>query len=350
MKRWPLLLLSLLIAIFLAFWLRPKSETPNLPAETPLSAVQTATPTARKQVFKQLHQGPRTAVLPAGETSPACRTFWRDLMEMDLADSRYRLPRPKDCPPPPLAAAAQAAFEKDCFPKPERQLTEAERPKCQYAVFLLRANLTDSFTEKEPIDRITDGKVLIDKLFARFMRDRPAASAVADRLLELYPDYYPAAQAGVLAKFLAMLEASGGQKLSPEEESARTAAITSGIEQLKRMNPQDPQNQELEVLLASLHATDHGEQVAERAMALRQAFPDSPQAPYYLAWAAYRSGNPTKGWEWLQEAKRLAPQDPRILETEARIRQNPTFYRSQDPKVKQVFQANFSFHLHDPTQ
>lgn len=292
-------------------------------------------PPARQTEIKRLYQEPRKVEIPQNnEISAACRAFWNTLMALDLK-SLDKLPSPQSCEPPPDLANHQANYLQFC-------LTKKDTKQCQSALFFYRAYLTEFLTKDSRVDQISDAKVLVDKLFARFLVNPIAAAEVADRMLELYPDYYPAAQAAVLSRLLDLLKGEA----KPNPDSPEFNRVLDGIERLGQMNPSDPQNGELELLMKTMDPNNTSQAVRDRLDYLERTSPS--MAAYYLAWAEYRDQNADKGWEALSRAHQLAPNDDRINETIKRIKANPTFYKSANQKDREVFTAKFTFNIQTP--
>lgn len=341
----------LTIAVLAALYLsqRAKDSPTAQPADlgVPEPIATQSPPHALNQ--KRVYQAPREVLIPENPSlSGACRNFWQEIMTLDLSDARIfnepsRLPSTKGCMAITEFQALQKSYEADCLASAGQTMTEANQQKCQFALFYFRANLHDFFTKDLRVDQISDPTVLIDKLFARFLKNPLNAVEVADRLVELQPDYYPAAQAQVLAKLVNHLNA--GKKIVAD--SPEIAEISAGLEKLSRMKPNDPQNAEIDILLASL-VDENTKQVKRKAAEMMEHDPHSATAAYYLAWSEYKSGDPVKGAEWLKRSAELAPNDPRIKATIERVKVNPQFYKSQDPKVRSVFEAKFRFDLLPP--
>lgn len=293
-------------------------------------------PAARQAEFKKMYREPRKVEIPDElEISPACRTLWAAIMVSDLREIE-KLPQLQDCKPPPNLATHQDNYRQHCLDKKD---TKA----CHNAAFFYRAYLTEFLTIDLRVDQISDPKILLDKLFAKFLTNPLSAAEVADRLLELQPDYYPAAQAAVLSRIFDLFK----KDAKPSPESPELHRVANGIERLSQMNPSDPQNVELVMLVDSI-GENSAERVRERAEAFEKESPNSAMAAYYLAWAEYKLQNAEGGARWLAQAQRIAPNDQRINDTVAKVRANPNFYKSKENKERSAFTATFSFTIQSP--
>lgn len=293
-------------------------------------------PPSRQAEFKQMYREPRKVEIPATpEISSACRNLWSELMKADvgLMDT---LPPLQNCEPPAELANYQANFREQCLEKKDQKA-------CYTAAFFYRAHITEFLTKDERPDQISDPKVLIDKLFARFLVNPVSAAEIADRLVELQPDYYPASQAAVLSRLFDLFKGDG----KPNPDSPEFRRVTDGIEKLSQMNPSDPQNVELQMLLGSI-GDNSAERVKDMAESFERQSPHSATSAYYLAWAEYKLGDAEAGARWLARAAQLAPNDPRIKETQEKIKANPYFYKSPNEKDRSVFTATFSFNIQPP--
>lgn len=344
MKLAALIILALFIT--LAVYLANQNDPPVADEKknaTAQKAMPSPTPPQQREQMKRLSQGPRQMQIPAGTPiSAECRQFWKDLLALDLGDPHRSNPATRQCTPPDELNKLQENYQQNCLTKPIT--TDPQRQQCFLSLFYLRAYVNDYLTRDTPLDQIADAKVLVDKLFARFLKAPNSAVEIADRLLQVEPNFYPAAQASALAALLDYYQVP---------ESARSAdnpkfqALRAKLEDLQRRNPDDPQNFEFDIMVSTLDNENLSE-VRNKAESMRHAFPQSAKPAYYLAWTEYKSGNAAKGWEWLQMARKLAPEDATIRETEARIRKNPDFYKSADRKQSSVFQSILSFNLQLP--
>ncbi len=324
------------------------------PQVTPPAKVESAVPAARAQQ-KTLFQSPRdplptTAIDPA--ISQPCRDLWADIRKINLGDSklfsgdRFEVPDTSACTelPETLAMLQKAVLERcspPAAPVTDEKLKAGYAANCQLALFYYRAQITDYMTREQNPDDISDMKVLTDKLFANFMRSPKDAAVIAKRMLDIDPDYYPAAQTLLFAHLIETADTARG---NPNDPGWRT--VEADIERSRKINPHDPQRAEVGLfVLAARNETP--EVVGARAQQYAEAYPKSPLGPYYLAWSAYRGVNPKEGWRILEQASKTFPGDQRIRETQDEIRKNPNFYLSKD-KTNSPFKANLTTQL-DPS-
>jgi hypothetical protein len=318
----------------------PASET--APPEALARAVPGAPPPELPSPRLQaLRQGPREPLAPkAGEkVSPECVSFWTSLRSLNLDESFRFPPKAMSLPPagpcgsPPQAlAAAQERYARDCAgvqqmyrPEMDQAQWMAAVSPCYMAVSLYRANLTEWLTKDQKLSDITDPKVLSDKLAARLFENPAGAADVAERLLELEPELYPAAKVAAVSRFLEAQTEGGGDTRNPVWNKLEDA-----IARMKKMNPSDPTATEMEIVAEIMRSQDPAG-MRNRIEALREKNP--ALADYFTAWMEYK-GNNTEGAVRLLEAMiAKGNQDPRVRQTLARIQKGE----------KDAFQMQISF-------
>ncbi len=346
----PLVALGLVVILIIGLvWVKPWRHSESLTPEVATAPAQNtaALPAARakKKLFFESPREPIATDKIAPSISPRCRELWTDIRKLNLGDSsifqedRYQVPDASQCQG--LAepfASLQKSFAEKCQP-PKKVTDEKEKAlnasNCQLAAFYYRAQITEYLTRDEDLSDISDMKVLTDKLFAKFMNDPKTAADVASRMLEIDPTYYPAAQTLLFSHMIAASDSARGNMNDPVWQTVR-----ADLDRAKQMNPNDPQSAELDLFLLASQSDDPAK-VRERAQAYADANPNSPLGLYYLAWAAYRSGNPDLGWQYLQSDLNKFPGEPRITATMQGVKQNPTFYQSPD-RSHSPFRGSFS--------
>jgi len=337
-----------LAVITALWWFRSNNQqAPTIP-ENSLAKAQTALPTGRmnQKTFFESPREPLPTGSIKGSISQRCRDLWTDIRKMNLGDQelfageRPQTPDASQCQnlPEPLASLQKDYAEKCAFPS---QPTTDEKQKgtktsnCQLASFYYRAQITEYMTRDQNPKDISDLRVLTDKLFARFLTDPKTAVSVAERMLELDPTYYPAAQTILLADVLTATDNARGNPADPSWQIVQAA-----LDRTKRMNPNDPQREEMELFMRAARY-DSPEQIREAAN------PNTATGLYYLAWSAYRSNNPSQGWQYLEQARKNFPEDQRVGQTMQGVRQNPNFYLSKD-RTNSPFKFTVSANL-DPS-
>lgn len=342
MKRWHWLTLVAFVLLGLAMWswqsdLFNTEVTTIAPDHAILpDKVAGPVPAARQAEIKKMYREPRKMEIPEKpEISSACRSLWSSLMALDLIEID-KLPLLGGCEPPTDLANYQKNYREACL---EKKDTKA----CYSAAFFYRAYVTEFLTRDQRIDQISDTKILLDKLFAKFLTNPISAAEVADRMVELLPDYYPAAQAAVFSRLLDLLKGD----LKPNPDSAEFKRVADGLEKLRQMNPDDPQNVELDLFMASLKQ-DSAQQVKDLTAAFEKGSANPAVTAYYIAREQYKLGNAEAGAQWFAKARELAPNDQRMKETADKIKANPNFYKSKNEKERAVFTATFTFNLQSP--
>jgi len=299
-----------------------------LPQTAPVTEVETAKPESsspkneisppqkRADQTKAL-QGPREVPIvdeKAPQSSPECKDLWRDLLKTDLSDKARlsgggeAMPDPSRCKNgDPRFKAYQAQYKKYCAPdKSAPALSAEDRARgCLVASLYYRSAIVDLMTEDQPLANISDVRVLTDKLFAQFESNMPNSVKIAERLLEVDPQNYAAAEMSVMAQ---LYQAELG-KAGPGD--ARWEAAEKSLEKVKELLPDAPQTHELDIFL-TLKKTGDPELVRTKALALDKKFPKLHMGPYYEAWAEYKLGNDKTAERLLGEAKKRAPQNPNV--------------------------------------
>lgn len=347
------------LVLFLALgilWWRPWSHE-SAPVEgdeapVPLTESSNATAQTKQKNFFQAPREPLPNATLEPAISPRCRELWADIRKLNLGDSRlfsgdrFDIPNVASCTqlPKNLELMQNTVLEK-CNPSAaaisEEKGKKVWAANCQLALFYYRAQITDYMTRDQNPQDISDMKVLTDKLFANFVTNPKSATAMANRIMDIEPNYYPAAQTLLFVHMMEAAEIAPGQ---PKHAVWQT--VEADLERSRRIHPRDPQRAEIELYLLATR-NESPEIVAAHAKRYAEVNPTSPSGSYYLAWSAYRSGKPNEGWQILNEANRKFPGDQRILGTLAGIKGNPKFYLSTD-KSYSPFKANLTTTL-DPS-
>lgn len=354
MKKFLLFIAALALVVILWSVVRkPKPEKAEpLVSETPQPSAAVVPKPRPAQKFRDMVVAPRREVNPTESKKPvpaSCRSFWKQILAMDfgqesLWESSDKLPGVEGCSPPKELEQLQAGYRKYCkVDEGAATLSSTDQFQCKSALFFYRAYITDYLTEGRDLKTLRNPHILVDKMFARFMTDPKEGGLVAERLLEIQPDYYPAAQAVTIAKLVELDKSDNSGGMTPEQGRQ----FDGLVEKLKQLNPTDPQNIELDMFSQAMVHKDPLS-ARERAYTLYKTDPSSHVGPYYLAWAEYKIGNPEKGAYWLDVAGKIAPDNQAVKETREAIRKNPKFYLEKDRKKKSVFRGNFSFRIENP--
>lgn len=86
-----------------------------------------------------------------------------------------------------------------------------------------------------------------------------------------------------------------------------------------RTDGSDPAEQAELRLLTTLRQYNDPNRLKEQGIEMAKASPEMAAGPYYAAWGEYLSGNKKGAMEWLAEASRRAPGDPRAAATMAKM-------------------------------
>jgi hypothetical protein len=212
------ILFNLILVLIVGwFWTRMGKNSSQNPAPSSLPQV-TSLPSPRplSSENKEIYQAPRRLPLNEDTGSSACRAYWKALSELDLntafhypPNPEQKLPAPEGCQEtPPALHSLHAQADRACknlydFKNPltkEAWIQAAE--SCQSALFHYRAGVTNFATKDLEAKNIHDPKIALDKMFASFESDPAKSAEMAERLMELRPDFQQAAMASVIGRFL----------------------------------------------------------------------------------------------------------------------------------------------------
>ncbi len=300
MRVFLLVIVSVALAVGLGFFfsgklaIQTQHQTPPTPYELP-------------KKITRLYQQPR----PLSKTtaiSPVCEALWKQISALDMT-LKFTPPPASNCKdlPPPLDRF-HALYSQSCATKDDN---------CFSALYQYRAAITHFTTLGMDLGSIRDMRILVDKLMATFERDPKLAAAIADRIVELEPDNYPAHKAGLIASLISDPQADGMQRR---------------LDNLRRLETGDAAAQdELEIFLGVMKDNDP-EATFERASDLNDTNPKSAVGPYFMAWAASKRGNRDESLAHVKECIKRDPKNPRYQKTYQALQQNTqnafTFYIS----------------------
>lgn len=285
----------------------------------PIAKVQYEIPKAITRVYQE----PRTVGL-RNKISRDCQRLWSEVSLLDL-DSKFVPPTPGSCSglPAPLDAY-HFLYVEHCKKKDAT---------CLSALHQYRAQITHFTTRDSDLSTIRDPKVLFDKLMATFERSPADAARIADRIIELDPDNYPAHKAALLATLLTSQNAKGNPN-HPVWES-----VLGRLEIIQKMETTDEASQaEIEIFVTAIR-DNNAERVLERASEMESRFPRAGFIPYMKAWAENEKGNRAGALSYLNEALSRAPDNSYYQKT---------WQRFQEPglgKLQEVFFMHQSFPL-----
>lgn len=261
-----------------------------------------------KEQVAALYQAPREDILEAiGNLSKECQGFFRSLRSLDLTRHQEEFPDLKPltngdpCKEvPPALQKLQEHFEKSC-----RDTKNANQ--CLVALYYYRAAVTDYFTQSVALEKISDPKILIDKMLANREINPLVSVKAAERLSELEPTLYEARKASVLGR---LFMASQSKQL----DSKNWSELDSAIERAQELGGEsDPELLEAE-LLGRLFRENQEMEAEERAREISEDYPQEWRGPYYAAWALFKRGNKAEALDFLTEAQKRDPQNKRVSE------------------------------------
>lgn len=292
------------------------------------SPTATALPQARS---REVYQAGRAAIATpsAADVSPECEKTWQALRATDL--SRFS---PSDAAPHFEAIGRHCAKVPARFANTQGELLErcrlflesakgdldspayrTSRLGCHASLVVYRAQITDWLTRDEPIDRITDPKILADKTVARYVENPGAAADIADRLLELEPTLYPAAKLALYGRFLdARAHGQSPEHWAKMEEARKRAG---------QMNPQE-RSQHLEMAVAGeISRSRDPEKVEKQAKWLMENDAKSGYGHFWMAWAAQEKGDRAAMLLHLEKAHAENPNEAKFENALKVARQTP---------------------------
>lgn len=317
-----LFIVTIPVALVLAWYLRART---NVTAFEDSSSVLTTKPAARLQ--SQI-LSPRK--LPKNESidsfSEICRESFTQLFENNLERSiqsrgkegnlSTALETSLKCESPKQAPKALSEHL--------RRLKESCRDKSDVTTpcllqTLVYRSLANSYLQRNiPIRDITDVKLLTDRLVASLAEKSPYETIeTLDRLEQLVPDVKETSRARATAYLsIAIDEALKEGKVSP----ATRQELARSVQLAKENSSSKGQDDDLiEVDLYSSYVIDrHAGRLMERALEMREKYPQSGVPEQFLAIASFKKGNKAESIEHLRRYQALTG-DPRTSDTIARI-------------------------------
>jgi len=284
---------ALIAAAYYFFWKR----TPALPPYSPKFVAQ-----------RRAFSGAPRAALPVDESAAAevkaCLVLWENLRARDLRRplEAHTLPADGACTkvPDPLKAY-HLQFRETCG----QLATADDLAFCTLALLDYRVHITQFLTTGTPLSKIDDLLVLSDKLVASDVDDGKEMLAVAERMLEVNPQFYPAAKAALVARFRTVVA---------EEDGKSWDQTLSALQRAKRFSKKDEELLEVEAAIALIRNRD-AKKAEEIATAMDTQFPTSGTGTYYRAWIAAVQGDPGKAKTILQSAQAKQPDNMRVRDT-----------------------------------
>ncbi len=319
-------LIVVVVLTVLVLWLmRPNPEAFHAaaPAAVPVAPADVVIAEAPSPRMQALQRAPRQPlqVKPEDKVAPECVAVWTKLRALNLSEAFTFPPKPEaltdvsGCGTPPLAVASvHARYLQDCKDMKQRfraemtgqEWSQAVAP-CYMAATLYRATLTDWMTRDQKLSDITDPQVLSDKLAAKIFTDPGTAAEVAERLLEVEPDLYPAAKISAVAR---LMDAEGRAKGDPANPI--WGKLDDRLAEAAKRNPNDRSLVELEFVSEMLRARDPRDLDA-KLQTLKEKNP--ALADYYGACIENKTGNQEEAIRRLQEMIARGTRDPRIAAT-----------------------------------
>jgi len=261
-----------------------------------------------KEQIAALYQAPREDIQSAIKgVSQECQDFWRSLRRLDLTRHQEEFPDVQSLQQKDKCRQVPSALQKlhEYFENACSKTKEAS--PCLVALYYYRAALTDYLTQNVPLEKISDPKVLIDKMLANREINPLVSVKAAERLSEMEPELYEARKAVVLGRLFIASE--------PKQKGAQSwSDLDSAIEKAKELGgDSDPEILEAELLGLLLREGESAD-AEERAKEITEDYPQEWRGPYYAAWALHQKGKKQEALDLLAEAQKRDPQNKRVLE------------------------------------
>jgi tetratricopeptide (TPR) repeat protein len=267
-------------------------------------------------------------------TSKACLEFMADVQSLNLEalhnrQQAFRLPSRGGCAKPPESLMAYIAdYEASCgeyekaLQKEGNQDLSSLSEQCLYGLFFLRGGISSWLTQDQPVNQITDSRLLMDRLASAFGSVRRSGQApnhkdliaVGDRLMAVDPHSYAGAKAALIGRVLESFEDK-----TAWHDASRVGALENLAQRVSSMKPDDEGNAVLQEILET-RGFDPAltRNYAERRL---RANPNDAAAHYDMAWALYKMGEPREQViAALEQATRLAPDNEEYRSTLQRQR------------------------------
>lgn len=305
MKKKSLIIALVVTTVVLTLWLVVGSSLTN-DSSLPESTENENVLRENQEQMAIFYQAPREALeMGKDQGTKECIEFWSSLRGLDLRLEQEGFPDVKQVTKSDLCASVPPALKNlhDHFNKVCGK--DAQTAQCLVAVYYYRAALTDLLTKNQPVEKINDPKVLIDKMLANREVNPLLSVKAAERLSELEPGLYEARKAQVLGR----LFMASQNKSSLNDQDWKE--LETSIERAKELGESDPELLEAE-LLGTLFREEDGKKALERAKEVAEDYPQEWRGPYYAAWALFKEGKGQESLDFLMEAYRRDPDNKRV--------------------------------------
>ncbi len=323
----------ILVALLLLGWggyslWRWMSEVNEQPAQAAIAPTVTPPPTKVPQVRKQpltvkalqnqpiareeiqaAPEEPEEALPPIECTSQTERIAGTALDQLILDFNSGAFELDPTCEQFELQSEQVSAFYAACRYIPEQHKIASEA-ECSQALAMYRMNKIDQVTADRTDYRAMSLPLLMNKIMARFQSSKPGTDAwdqnveMIQVLIEREPQFFAARKALVAS-------------LMPQmKDSDIIDQVATATQNARRLNPQDYELQEIELLVSQLGGQP------EAADAFVASNPQSPLGYYYRASNLLKSGNREAAIADLEQAIALAPQDQRYKSTLQKLLSN----------------------------
>lgn len=314
----------------------PPPTPPVSQAEQTPKQVQDWVRTPRPSV-----SSPAIAAAVADSVPAPCRGEWERVDALDLQkflEGTETFADPdkvsKACAGlPPTFRAANLLLEKSCGKNTQEGTPEAQRRGCYQALAIYRATKADFLTAELTADKINDPRLLSDKLIAGLGKDPAQALPFAERLLELEPNFAPAAKMAAALHMATLSEGGAPDKALAAIERAERLEADPGLYNALRTS-------------VSMASTADGHERLEMAKKLAQEQAGTPSGSYLSSYAAFKEGNFGEAARSLSDAIRADPQNPDYLETQ-HLMQELMRKGEKNLSEKAIYSGSFSM---DPTK
>lgn len=324
-----------------AAFLLSRSSNHEKPSSLLPSSSQDHRSASERKLFESFAASRDITLLQLDEVGGQCRRYWIGILQY----------QPSAHPPPEELKRLYEGLESTGCENPPQQLAlfhklfqtkcsivqdSTEVQNCLLRIFQYRAKIADWLTEGVSLSKLSDVPILLDILYARFTDSRAASDplwvvGVAERLLELRPDFYLPAAAATTAY---LLNAHNIALKKPQDPAWQK--FDSSLERARKLIPSDLEEREKprlleQQLLSSVFRHSQFHEVGREAQRLQALFPDSGKPNYYRAWSLYREGKKDQAIDLLRQIKQKQNEFPRAERTLGRIAHGE----------KEPFEANF---------
>jgi tetratricopeptide (TPR) repeat protein len=348
--------LSALILVVASFWSRSRELLPQNQTELETPKANSSVTSEKTREWVRLPREKRTEALPplSGASSSVvdalsedCKKQWEAVNAVDLqkfldgTEEKSPLPKLSACAGLPKAFHPLLDLTKQNCETAEaagvNAAGKAERKaNCYQAFVFYRALIADLQSESVPAESITDRKLLSDKIIAGLLKGTADSLPYAERLLELEPNFVPAAK---MAAVLQVLNLQGSSDVS-----ADSTKVERAIERAERMDPESPQmysDLRSSVQIASVKSEEERIEVAKR---FAQSHEGTSKGAYMASYVEFKQGRFENAQRLLREAIQADPQNPDYRETQAEL---SAALKKGGPNVQKerIYSHSFSFDL-----